>query len=154
MTLAGKIGDARWLLAQQLGGNAEGVRRASGLLAGLAVCQFWPVRASQPDIGDHADFVCTSCSRCCCNVPRTRAGLRKRCPYLAGADARGREDHASPTLLARSPTVMSGGWYRRHVDLSDTLLDDEGVAAHWASELKMQSIRSPSTRQHLHADRI
>src|SRR3954451_6925559 len=25
------------------GGNAEGVRRASGLLAGIAVCQFWPV---------------------------------------------------------------------------------------------------------------
>jgi hypothetical protein len=45
LTLAAKIGDTRWLLAQQSRqGNSKGVPWSSGFLADPAVRQFWPVR--------------------------------------------------------------------------------------------------------------
>jgi len=46
-TLAGKIGDTRWLLVQQLGqGTPKAFLALLNLVADLTVRQFWSVRAA------------------------------------------------------------------------------------------------------------
>jgi hypothetical protein len=52
--------DRRYTLAARAAdwaGNAKSVRRSSGLLAGLAVRQFWPFCAAQLNICGHLDVV-------------------------------------------------------------------------------------------------
>jgi hypothetical protein len=50
MTLAGKIGDARWLIAQQVGqGTPKAFCRAPRLLASRNLCKLRALRTSQLD---------------------------------------------------------------------------------------------------------
>src|SRR5262249_20520994 len=123
MTLAAKIGDTRWLLAQQVGqGTPKSVRRSPGLLADLTVRQFWSVRAAQRYISGHPDAMHTSCSRCRWNDPRTGAGVRRTHPYLAATDAPGRRGVGSPInrrriavrqlVLRRESTLPTSRRYR------------------------------------------
>jgi hypothetical protein len=70
MTLAGKIGDTRWLLAQQVGqGTPKAFLSSASLLAGLTVHQFWSFRASKLYISGYPDALRSSCSRCDWNDP-------------------------------------------------------------------------------------
>ena len=135
MTLAAKIGDTRWLLAQQVGqGTPKSVRRSPGLLADLTVRQFWSVRAAQRYISGHPDAMRTSCSRCRWNDPRTGAGVRRTHPYLAATDAPGRRGVGSPIN-------------RRRIAVRQLVLRREFCPIHYPP----QSVQGPLSEARLNA---
>lgn len=83
MTLAAKIGDTRWLIAQQIG---QGTPKAFVALLvfwlALLFASFGLFCAAQLDVYGHLDLVRAGCDRRCGNVPRTGAGLWRPRPYL------------------------------------------------------------------------
>src|SRR6516165_8735726 len=68
-------------------GNSKSLPCSPGLLANLIVRQLWSVRATQPYVRAHPDFMRSSYSRRCRNDPRVGKGVRRTDPYFAAADA-------------------------------------------------------------------
>lgn len=65
MALAGKIGDARWVVGPAgRTGNAQGVRGSASLLARLTIRQLWSFRASKLCIISYSHALRSSCRRC------------------------------------------------------------------------------------------
>ena len=76
-------------------GNANSIPRSPSILADLTVREFWSVRAAQPYISGYPDTLRTRCSGRVWNDPRIGARVWRTDPYLATADAPGRQDVGS-----------------------------------------------------------
>jgi outer membrane murein-binding lipoprotein Lpp len=97
MTLAGKIGDTRWLLVQQLGqGTPKAFLALLVFWLTLTVRQFWSVRAAQLYIWGDPDAMRPSSSWCRWNDPGIGKRLRGTSSHLATADAPGCQGFRNP----------------------------------------------------------
>jgi hypothetical protein len=96
-TLAGKIGDTRWLLVQQLGqGTPKAVLALLVFWLTLLFASFGSVRAAQLNIWGNPDAMRPSGSRRRWNDPGIGKRLRGIGPYLATADAAGCPGFGTP----------------------------------------------------------
>jgi hypothetical protein len=100
MTLAAKIGDTRWLLAQQVGQGTPKTFLALLVFWLTFVRQFWSICAAEPHISGHPDPIRISCGGRRWNNPRIGAGVRRTDPYLATANAPSRQ-RLGPSTIAR-----------------------------------------------------